>query len=126
SDCSYLDRVHYPVTSSQEEWESELGRLHQLLVEGLNQTHLKAVVRETGQPLDPRHRSLKLLELSLIGLGFEDDHAYELLGPLHELHNLRNKVVSHTPGSEAEELISGINRNHPGFPEHFRGLVAAL
>lgn len=125
-DGSYLDRVQYPVTSSQEEWESELGRMHQLLVEGLNHTHLKALAQETGQPLDPRYRSLKLLELSLSGLGFEDEHARELLGPFHELHNLRNKVVSHTPGSEAGELVSEIKRNHPGFPEHFRGLVTAL
>lgn len=125
-DSSYLYRVHYPVTSSQEEWKGELGNLHQLLVEGLNQTYLRAVVQKTGQPLDPRYRSLKLLELSLIGLGFEGEHAYELLGPFHELHNLRNKVVSHTPGSEAGELVSEIKRNHPGFPEHFRGLVTAL
>lgn len=125
-DSSYLDRVHYPVTSSQDEWEGELGKLHQLLVEGLNQTRVKAVAQETGQPLDPRYRTLKLLELSLIGLGFEDEHAYELLGPFHELHNLRNKVVSHTPGSEAGELVGEIKRNNPGFPEHFRGLVTAL
>ena len=61
-----------------------------------------------------------------IGLGFEEERAYELLGPFHELHRLRNKVVSHAQGSEAREIIGEIKRSHPGIPEHFRGLVAAL
>lgn len=126
SDNSFLDRVHYPVTTSQEEWESELGKLHQLLLEGLSQTQLKTVAQETGQPLEPHYRSLKLLELCLIGLGFEEEQAYELLGPFHELHNLRNKVVSHAQGSEAREIVGEIKRSYPGFPEQFRGLVAAL
>jgi len=125
-DSSYLNRVNYPVSTSQEEWENELGRLHQLVVEGLSQARLKAVAKATGQQVDPRHRSLKLLELSLIGLGFEEEHAYELLGPFHELHNLRNKVVSHVNGSEASEMVGEVKRHHPGFPQHFRGLVAAL
>lgn len=125
-DSSYLDRVHYLVTSSQEEWESELGKLHQLLVEGLSQTRLKAVAQGAGQQIDPRYRSLRLLELSLIGLGFEAEHARELLGPFHGLHDLRNKVVSHTNGGEAREIVDKIKRNYPGFPEHFRGLVGAL
>ncbi len=126
SDDTYLDRVQYPVSASQQEWEAELGNLHRLLVEGLNQAHLKAVAQETGQPIDPRFRSLKLLELSLVGLGFEVEHAHDLMRPFHELHNLRNKVVSHTNGNEARELVREIRRMHPGFPEHFRGLVAAL
>lgn len=112
-------------TRSQDEWEGELGKLHQLLVEGLNQTHLRTLAQETGQPLESRYRSLKLPELSLIGLGFEGDHAYEFLGPFHDLHNLLNNLITHTPGSEAGELVSEIMRNHPGFPEHFRGLATA-
>jgi hypothetical protein len=39
------DRVHYPVTASQEEWANELMALDQLVVEGLSRSHFKSQVK---------------------------------------------------------------------------------
>lgn len=121
-----FDKVHYPVSSSQKEWADELLNLDQLLIEGLNERWLRARAEALGQKVMPQHRSLKLLELCLIGMGFEEEHAYELLSPLHELHNLRSKVKGHVQGEEARQIIRDVKRKHGSFREHYKALSASL
>lgn len=125
-DDNHLDKVHYPVTTSQDEWAEELLNLHHLLIEGLNQTVLRTMAEALGQKAKPQFQSLKLLELCLIGNQFNEDHAYKLLSPFHELHNLRNKVKGHVQGEEAKQIIRDIKRKHGTLARHYKALAVSL
>jgi hypothetical protein len=70
-----VQRVHYPVTKSSEEWADELMALDKLLVEGFEERWLRKKAAELGCSPDVRARSLKLMEECLIGLGFENEQA---------------------------------------------------
>ncbi|RCV88346.1 hypothetical protein [Billgrantia montanilacus] len=121
-DPDKLDEVQYPVTTSRDEWANEVMGLDQLLVEGLVQKWLKAKAIELGQAPTANMRQLKLLERCLIGLGFEEDHAYEVMGPFHELHNLRSLVRGHRWGTEATSESKRILKEFGEFKRHFTSL----
>ncbi len=121
-----FDKVHYPFSTSQKEWADEILGLDQLLVEGLNEKWLRKKAESLGQKPVPQLRFLKLLELCLVGLGFEADHAYELLSPFQILHDLRSKVKGHVEGEEAKKIIKDLKRKHGSFREHYKALVTSL
>lgn len=117
-----LDEVHYPVTTSRDEWANEIMALDQLLVEGLNQKWLKAKAIDLGGTPSATMRQLKLLECCLVQLGFEKDHAHDLMSPFHELHNLRSLVRGHRWGSEASNECKRVLREFREYKAHFMSL----
>jgi hypothetical protein len=121
-DQSLLDEVHYPVTASRDEWANEIMALDQLIVEGLLQKWLKAKAIALGQAPSAKMRQLKLLELCLVGLGFEKDHAYEVMSPFHELHNLRSLVRGHRWGSDATSESKRLLKEFGECKRHFGSL----
>lgn len=130
NDCSWwslpdpeqLDEVHYPVTTSRDEWANEIMALDQLLVEGLLQKWLKAKAVELGAAPTATMRQLKLLERCLVGLGFEEDHAYRLMSPFHELHNLRSLVRGHRWGTDASNESKRVLKEFGSYKMHFMSL----
>lgn len=117
-----IDKVHYPVTASRDEWANEIMALDQLIVEGLNQKWLRSKAVELGQKPLATMRQLKLLEICLVGLGFEQEHAYGLMGPFHELHNLRSLVRGHRWGSDAASESKRVLKDFSEYKIHFRSL----
>lgn len=117
-----LEEVHYPVTTSRDEWANEIMGLDQLLVEGLNQKWLKAKAIELGGTPKAMMRQLKLLECCLVGMGFEEDHAYEIMSPFHELHNLRSLVRGHRWGSDASAESRRVLKEFGDYKSHYMSL----
>jgi hypothetical protein len=117
------DQVHYPVTSSADEWASELLHLEQLIVEGYEERWLREKAVALGRTPDVKLRSLKLIEECLMALGFDEDHARNLTAPLHRLHGLR-KLKAHASGEEAIETRRQILLQHKSYKDHFRALCA--
>lgn len=117
-----IEEVHYPVTALRDEWANEIMALDQLVVEGLNQKWLKEKATELGQKPSATMRQLKLLEACLVGLGFEEEHARNLMGPFHELHNLRSLVRGHRWGSAATSESKRILKEFGEYKNHFKSL----
>jgi hypothetical protein len=117
-----LDRVHYPVTLSADEWSSEILSLDQLVVEGFVETWLRQTARSVGRTLRPEFRSLRLLEECLIGFGFEEEHARQIAEPFRNLHDMRSKLKGHASGKEAIKIKEAVLNEYRSYREHFRAL----
>lgn len=117
-------RSNYPVTNSPDEWSDEIVTLDQLLVEGFDEKWLRRKCGELGRSPALQSRSLKLVEECLVGLGFEEEHAREIVSPLHELHNLRSKLKSHASGETAQSIKRSSLAAHGTLRKHFTDLVA--
>src|SRR6202043_1805718 len=77
-----LDRVHYPVTPSSEEWADEIMALDKLLVEGFEEKWLRNKAFELGVSPIASDASLVLVSRCLQGLGFEEEHARRTVSSL--------------------------------------------
>jgi hypothetical protein len=124
-DESAPDKVHYPYTESKDEWAEEILNLDQLLVEGLQEKWLRKKAKELGCNPDARLRALKLLEAILVSLGFEEDHAREIMTPFHVVHNLRSTLKGHTSGTEAENERKTALKEHGSFRKHFENICSS-
>ena len=94
------------------------------MVEGFEEKWLRKRAEALGRPHTPMHRSLKLVEECLIGLGHEEDHARAITAPLHEAHYLRSKVKGHASGQEATEIRKKALRDHGTYRKHYEALCA--
>lgn len=112
-------KVHYPYTTSYDEWAEEILNLDQLVIEGLEEKWLRRKATELGRNPTPQLRALKLTQECLIALGFEEDHAHQLMSPFHEVHNLRSKLKSHASGTEAETIRKQTLQAFGSFRKHF-------
>jgi hypothetical protein len=119
-----VQRVHHPVTKSSEEWADELMALDKLLVEGFEERWLRKKAAELGCSPDVRARSLKLMEECLIGLGFENGHARQIMEPFHIVHNLRSELKGHATGDEARKIRASAISEHGTYRKHFESLCA--
>jgi len=117
-------RVHYPVTTSPDEWSNEILQLDQMLVEGFETKWLRKKAIELGKDPDPKFRSLKLVEECLVALGWEETDAREVTAPMHNLHELRSKLKGHAPGDEATAIRKQVLAEHGSYGKHFRSLCA--
>lgn len=115
-------RVHYPVTSSPDEWSNEILNLDQMLVEGFETKWLKQKSIELKQTPDPKFQSLKLIEECLMGLGLEETDARKITASLHQLHWLRSKLKGHASGENATSIRKSVLTEHGGYGKHFRVL----
>ena len=117
-----LDQVHYPATSSPDEWANEILLLDQLIVEGFEERWLRQEAQSLGRTPDLQFRSLKLIEECLTGLGFEQDHARQITEPFHSVHALRSKLKGHASGEDATAIKRRALAEHGSYKEHFRNL----
>jgi hypothetical protein len=120
------DLVHYPVTSSADEWADELLHLDQLVVEGFEEGWLKDQAKKLGRTPDIKFRSLKLVEECFMGLGIESEHAYQIMTPLQELHTLRSKLKGHASGEEAVKIKQRTIKEFKSYKNHFRKLCGEI
>jgi len=118
------DKVHYPYTNSRDEWADEILNLDQLLIEGLEEKWLRKKAKELDANPDSRLRSLKLVEIILTTIDFEESHAREILSPFHTVHNLRSVLKGHTSGSEAEKIRKDALTEHGSFRKHYEKICS--
>ena len=119
-----MDDVHYPATTSADEWGNEVLALHQLIVEGFEEKWLRRRAESLGLHPDMKLRSIKLIEQCLIGLGLDEDQALGITGPLHELNYLRSKVKGHASGEEAVQIKQKMLEEHGTYRRQFHRLCA--
>ena len=117
-DENALGKVHYPYTKSKDEWADEILNLDQLLIEGLEKKWLRNRANELGCNPKDQDGALKLLEAILVALGFEEEHAKEIMTPFHVVHKLRS-IKAHTSGAEAEKERKKALKEHGSFKKHF-------
>jgi hypothetical protein len=113
------DKVHYPYTSSRDEWAEEILNLDQLLVEGLEEKWLRNKAKELKINPDARLRALKLMEAILVAIDFEESHSREIMTPFHTVHNLRSILKGHTSGTESDKIKKEALSVHGSLRKHF-------
>ena len=117
-----IERVHYPVTASPDEWADEILRLDQLVIEGLSRTKLRSLATSLGRTPNAEFGSLKLVEECLMGLGWEEEQAREVTAPLRRLHHYRSKIKAHSQGKEGEQIRKKVLRDYGSYGHHFKAL----
>ncbi|EMF7823925.1 hypothetical protein V4G88_000232 [Yersinia enterocolitica] len=73
---------------------------------------------------DARLRALKLIEVILVGVGFEAEHAREIMTPFHVVHNARSILKGHTLGQESEELRKNAITEYGSYKNHYEKICA--
>jgi hypothetical protein len=121
-DETLMEKVHYPVTKSADEWAKEIHGLDKLLVEGFETRQLRSRATLLSRTVSQDWKSLKLLQEVLLGLGKNEAEMQEVVGPLQELNFLRTKVSGHASGAEAKQIKARILKEHKSYSAHFRQL----
>jgi hypothetical protein len=117
-----VGQLHYPVTSSADEWANELLIFDQLLVEGFETRWLRTKAQSLGRTPDQSFGSLKLLAECLIGSGISADDVGKVVAPLSKLHELRSKLKGHASGNEALSIKQQALVDYGSYAKHFRAL----
>ena len=123
-DETLVEKVHYPITKSADEWAKEIHALDMLLVEGFETRQLRSHATLLSRTINQDWKSLKLLQEVLLGLGKDEAGVQEIVDPLQELHSLRSKVSGHVSGTEGKQIKAKILKNHKSYSAHFRHLCA--
>lgn len=125
-DETLFTRTHYPHSDGRAEWANELMNLDQLLIESLEERKIREIAKAKQATIDDRMRALKLIEASLVADGFEADHAREILGPFHAVHNLRSELKGHaSDGTAKAREITARKESGGSLVTHFRTLCQA-
>lgn len=118
--------VHYPLTSSPEEWANAILALDQLVVEGFAPKALNGRLTAAKRPFDKQWGSIRLLRECLVCSGLGENDAIAVVEPFKQIHHLRSKVKSHAAEKEKQALIKAAKTNHRTLAAHFRHLVTEL
>jgi len=119
---SLIDLVHYPVTTSVDEWSDELLRLDQLVNEGFRSKWLRQRAELLSRTPPSNFGSLKLIGECLLGMQFEEVDVSALTEALRELHHLRSKMRGHATGQEAIAIRKKLLDEHGSLKNHFVSL----
>ena len=115
--------LHYPVTTSPEEWASAVLALDQFVVEGFVVKSLRNRLESAGKSPDKQWGSLRLLQDCLILCGLNETDALGILEPLRRTHTLRTKVKGHLAESEKQAIIKQARTENGSLAAHFRKLA---
>ena len=115
--------LHYPLTSSPEEWANAILALDQYVVEGFATKALRARLDAKGLVFDKQWGSIRLLQDCLAGVGLDETEATEVVEPFKELHGLRSKVKGHFAEAERQAIIKQARTRHGSLAVHFRDLI---
>jgi hypothetical protein len=107
-----VDHLNYPLTISTKLWADALIDLAKAVVESLQHGYLQREALKHGRTMDQKFRSIRWARELLIGLGFEEARAIELMQPLDELQSLRSTFAAHAGGSSAERLRRDLLAKH--------------
>jgi hypothetical protein len=122
-DSELMQRLHYPVTDSPEEWAGELLILDQLLFEGLERSYFKTKAESLKCAVDPKWNAVRLIKEILVSAEIDPDEINAMVKPLQELHELRSKMKGHASGQEAKKIRVQLIKSHGSLKQHFIALV---
>jgi hypothetical protein len=118
-----IDRAHYPVTDSADEWANEILHLDQLIIESFEKSWFKKQLTHLGLKPDANVGSLMLIEAYLGAASPEATEAQNIVAPLKELHELRSKLKGHAVGrSTLSKIRQKALNQHGSYKKHFRAL----
>ena len=115
--------LHYPLTTSPEEWANAVLALDQLVVEGFVIKALRGRLENAARTADKQWGSLRLLQDCLVLAGLNEDDAIAVLKPLKHTHALRSKVKGHLAESERQAIVKQARTEHGSLANHFRRLL---
>jgi hypothetical protein len=116
--------VHYPVSTSREEWANALLALDQLVVEGFIPSVLLRTANERGVKTEPGWKSLKILA-AMVSAASDAAKGADFLKPLRELNDLRSKVKGHATGAARDELSKTAIKEAGSLKQHFENLAGS-
>lgn len=118
-----VNRSHYPVTASFDEWADEILHLDQLIVEPFEKTWFRNELLRLGIQPNPQFGSLVLTEECLKGWGLSADEAKKAVAPLRTLHDLRSKLKGHSIGNNSlTQIKQQTLAEYGSYKEHFQAL----
>lgn len=117
--------AHYPVTTSRDEWATEIHTLDKLLVEGLEKGELKKQCSAFGRECESVWGSLRVAEELLVAIGYAQDDAKVLVWPLRQLNAIRSKVSGHASGKEGNRVRAQVIKEFRTYKAHYRSVVRA-
>ena len=121
-----IEKVLCPVGDTQEEWEQAIKALDQLVVEGFKCKGLIEFIRRNGgEPGKDHTKSLALLECAFLSAGKQIEEAKNLVGPLRELHGLRNKE-GHGDINGMRKEVRSARKNYGSLRQHFKELTGRI
>lgn len=115
--------LHYPLTTSPEEWANAVLALDQFVVEGFVTKTLRARLEGAAEKFDKQWGSLRLLQECLVLAGVDENDAIAILEPLKRTHSLRSKVKGHLAETERNGIIKRARTDHGSLTTHFRSLA---
>lgn len=121
-DETLMEKVHYPVTMSTDEWAREIHSLHKLLVEGFQEPPLRSLAASLGRNLGEKWRSIRLLREVLLGLDKDETEIKGIVQPFLDLVRLRNEFAGHSPGVKGKQIKKDILKEHKTYSAHFSQL----
>jgi hypothetical protein len=119
---SLIKAVHYPNTSSAEEWSNEVLALDQLVNEGFLVEPLRSLAKTLGIEVMPEWRPFKLLEECLAAKNADAVEARHLVGKLRALRELRNHLKGHASGKK-QELAKKAISDHDSYKAQFETMA---
>ena len=115
--------LHYPTSTSPEEWSNAILALDQFVVEGFVAKSLKNKIEQRGGSYEKEWKTIRLLQEVLSRSNTENTDAIGLIEPLKKTHFLRNKVKGHLAASEKNKIIKSLRKEHGSLAAHFKNLV---
>ncbi|MGU3662135.1 hypothetical protein [Methylobacterium fujisawaense] len=115
--------LHYPLTTSPEEWANAVLALDQFVVEGFVTKTLRARLEGAAKKFDKQWGSLRLLQECLVLAGVDENDAIAILEPLKRTHALRSKVKGHLAETERDLIVKQARTDHSSLAAHFRSLA---
>jgi hypothetical protein len=115
--------MHYPITTSPDEWGDSLLILDQMLVEGFATKPIRARLDAIGRAYEKDWASLRLIQELMAAQGLADGDAAGGMEPLRRLHFLRSKVKGHSADAQRQQLIKQARTDHGSLKGHFAQLA---
>ncbi len=115
--------VHYPVTTSVEEWSNSILAFDQMLIEGFATKPIRSRLDALKTRYDKDWGSLRLIQELLVAQGWAPSDAIEATEPLRRLHMLRSKAKGHATGAEKRALVVQAKADHGSLKDHFLQLA---
>ena len=125
-DPALVTQIHYPLTDANRSWGNVLDLLSKVVVEGLKGSFFKAKVKEGRVKGDSRWASVRWLQEAMKADDIDNEVINEVVRPLYELRELRNKLSAHSEGSEAAKLRSRLRKQHTSPYQHIEYLCGQL
>lgn len=121
-----IDRSHYPITPSPDEWAEEILNLDQFIVEPFEKKWFSEELSKLGKVPDPNSGSLAMAQQCFAAWGEEVQAAREAVSPLRNLHDLRSKLKGHAAGKDTKaKLRQQALDEHGSYRAHYTALCMA-